>query len=165
MQKGFATLEVVLVLLIIAVLASCAVPNVVRVLDRVSLDYETKRLYTELRHVQSYDRMKQMGDTHFKDDADTLPLNFEVKETHYLLKQKTNPEKIYKRYFLPQGFKFSYRADMDFSYIKFDDMGKPQSSNNTALNGHIVLTSRLGKQMYFVFDSVGRFRGSRTKPQ
>ena len=164
MQKGFATLEVVLVILIIAVLASCAVPNAVRVLDSVSLDCETKRLYTELRHIQSYDRMKQMDDKHFKDNADTLPLNFEIKETYYLLKQ-TSPEKIYKQHFLPKGFKLSYPAAMDFSYIKFDDMGKPQASNNTTLNGHMILTSRLGKQRYFAFDSVGRFRGSRTKPQ
>ena len=150
--------------MIIAVLASCAVPNAARVLDSVSLDCETKRLYTELRRIQSYDRMAFMNDSHFKDDAETLPLNFEIKETHYLLKQ-TSPEKIYKQYFLPQGFKLSYRNDMDFSYIKFDDMGKPQSSTDKTLNGHMVLTSRLGKRLYFVFDTVGRFRGSRTRPQ
>ncbi len=165
MQKGFATLEVVLVLLIIAVLASCAVPNAARVLDSVSLDCETKRLYTELRHIQSYDRMAFMKDTHFKDDAETLPLNFEIKETHYLLEQRTNPEKIYKQYFLPQGFKLSYPAAMDFKWISFNDMGKPQSSTDKTLNGHMVLTSRLGKRLYFVFDTVGRFRGSRTRPQ
>ena len=52
MQKGIATLEVILAVLIIALLMKVAVPNATRLIDRAALDYETKRLYSELRFLQ-----------------------------------------------------------------------------------------------------------------
>ncbi|MBQ6132327.1 MAG: type II secretion system protein [Selenomonadaceae bacterium] len=39
MQKGFATLEIILFTLIIAVLATATLPNAARIIDRVALDY------------------------------------------------------------------------------------------------------------------------------
>ena len=160
MQKGFAALELVLVIFIIAVLASCAVPNAARIIDRVALDYETKRLYTELRFLQSHERMTSMRDSHFKIIDSENPVTVEINGTHYIIK-KRDPEKIYEKYFLPKGFTLSYPANMNFRWIKFDNMGKPQSSDNSALNGHIFITSRHGKKTKIIFDTVGRFRGER----
>lgn len=167
MQKGFATLEIALVVFIIAVLVSAALPNAARVLDRVSLDYEIKRLYTEMRFLQSYDRMAFMNDTHFKLETDppNNPIILELNETNCRIETR-DPQKTYEQYFLPEGFKLSYPKNMDFKRIKFDDMGKPKSpSSDNILNGHFVITSRLGKELYFIFDTVGRFRGSRTKTE
>lgn len=161
MQKGIATLEIVMVIFIVGVLASCAVPNAVRVLDRVSLDYETKRLYTELRFLQSHERMTFMRDSHFNQNEDK---NFQNKLTvypeRYAITKNGNDNIVYGEHYFSSGVTTSGNLA-----IKFDDMGKPQSLSDTALNGHIVIKSRLGKELYFVFDSVGRFRGSRTKPQ
>lgn len=163
MQKGIATLEIVMVIFIVGVLASCAVPNAVRVLDRVALDYETKRLYTELRFLQSHERMTYMPDSHFEEIRGSKIENFQNKLTVYperYVVEKNGSVKIYSEHKFFNGVTTSGNLA-----IKFDDMGKPQSLNDTALNGHIVIKSRLGKELYFVFDSVGRFRGSRTKPQ
>ena len=165
MQKGFASLEIVLVIFIVAVLVTAALPNAARVLDRVSLDYETKRLYTEMRFLQSYDRMAFMNDSHFKlkTDPPNNPIILELNETNCRIETR-DPLKIYEQYFLPEGFTLTYPQNMDFKWIRFDDMGKAQSATEKALNGHFVITSRLGKELYFIFDTVGRFRASRTKP-
>lgn len=164
MQKGIATLEIVLVIFIVGVLASCAVPNAVRVLDRVSLDYETKRLYTELRFLQSHERMTYMPDSHFEEIRGSKIENFQSKLTvypeRYAITKNGNDKIVYDEHEFFNGVTTS-----NILAIKFDDMGKPQSSSDTALNGHIIIKSRLSKELYFVFDSVGRFRGSRTKPQ
>ena len=159
MQKGIATLEIVMVIFIVGVLASCAVPNAVRVLDRVALDYETKRLYTELRFLQSHERMTYMPDSHFEEIRGNKIENFQNKLTvcpeRYVL-EKNNAEKIYDEHYFSSGVTAS-----KILTIKFDDMGKIAPAISDTLN----LKSRLGKELYFVFDSVGRFRGSRTKPQ
>lgn len=154
MQKGIATLEIVMVIFIVGVLASCAVPNAVRVLDRVSLDYETKNLYTELRFLQSHERMTFMKDSHFD-----KPLNSQNKLTVYPKKyvvEKNNAEKIYFKYYFSSGVTAS-----KVKSINFDDMGKISPATSDTL----IIKSRLGKELYFVFDTVGRFRGSRTKPK
>ena len=154
MQKGIATLEIVLVIFIIGLLASCAVPNAVRIIDTVSLDYETKRLYTELRFIQSFDRVAFMNDTHFGNDQKsrvrlvTFPEKYRV--------EKNDAPKIHCEHYFLNGVTVS-----EDKIIKFDDMGKIDPATSDTL----TLTSRQGKQLYFVFDSVGRFRGSRTKPQ
>lgn len=44
--------------------------------------------------------------------------------------------------------------------IMFDDMGKVFPATSDTL----TFTSRRGKKLYFIFDTVGRFRGSRTRP-
>lgn len=155
MQKGFATLEVGLVLLIIAVLASCAVPNAARVLDSVSLDCETKRLYTELRRIQSYDRMAFMNDSHNFDDKQESRVSLIVSAERYSIKHNDSP-KIYGEHHFLNGVTASKGKS-----ITFDDMGKIDPGTSDTID----LTSRLGKRLYFVFDTVGRFRGSRTKPQ
>lgn len=168
MQKGIATFEIVMVIFIIGVLASCAVPNAVRVLDGIALDCETKRLYTELRFLQSNERMTFMRDSHFKKVRGNKIENFQNKLTVYPEKyvvEKSNAIKIYDEHYFFYGVTASKQKNGDNWAIKFDDMGKPQSLNDTALNGHIVIKSRLGKELYFVFDTVGRFRGSRIKPK
>lgn len=155
MQKGIATLEIVMVIFIVGVLASCAVPNVVRVLDRVSLDYETKRLYTELRFLQSHERMTYMPDSHF-DKTEKFQNKLTVYPERYAITKNGDDKIIYGEHYFSSGVTTS-----KILTIKFDDMGKIAPAISDTLN----LKSRLGKELYFVFDSVGRFRGSRTKPQ
>ena len=154
MQKGIATLEIIMVIFIVAVLISCAVPNAVRVLDRVALDYETKRLYTELRFLQSHERMTFMRDSHFT-EAENFQNKLTVYPERYVVEKKDAVGFYYEHYF-SNGVTVSKTKT-----INFDDMGRiaPAASDT------LIIKSRLGKELYFAFDTVGRFRGSRTKPQ
>lgn len=151
MQRGIATFEVILAALIIALLASVAVPNVTRVVDRVALDYETKRLYTDLRALQAFDRMTDMGDSHFKIAVPDESVKLVVYPERYDLEKNSNG-KIYSTHYFSNGV----TADKTKS-IKFDDMGKVSPATSDTL----YIISRLGKRNSIVFDSVGRFRGGR----
>ena len=178
MQKGFATLEIIFATLIIAILATCAVPNAARILDRATLDYETKKFYTDMRAVQSFDRMTWMEEEYpFGSTDRDSTINFHIEDEVYTIMKISPPEKFYQTYYLPRGFYFSeYSSPVlpsgshlsepsssDLSYIRFDDMGQPKAKANKALNGHIVINSRLNQATKIVFDSVGRFHGEQVK--
>lgn len=171
MQKGFATLEIIFVVLIISFLASATIPNVVRVVDRVTLDYETKKLYTDLKFLQSFDRMAHMKDYHFStnDEKSVVSLEIPNEKTSYIIKNR-NSNKFYGKHLLPKNFSFDYERTDDFSYIKFDDMGKARAMNTSdnprgkALDGHIKIGSQFDKNFFIVVNSIGRIRGSRVRP-
>ena len=159
MQKGFATLEVIFAVLIIAVLATCAVPNAARMIDRVALNYETKRLYTEMRFLQSYDRMAFMKNSHFDAANSVNSVNDEsfrllISQKKYIV-EKNSSGKIFAEHYFSNGMTVDKGKK-----IKFDDMGKVDPATSDTL----TFTSRRGKKLYFVFDTVGRFRGSRKPP-
>ena len=133
---------------IIAVLASVAIPNAVSMIDRAALDYETKKFYTDLRFLQSFDRMTNMRDSHFNIAADES-VRLIVSPAGYTLKKNSNN-------LLYDEHNFSYGVTAKKSKIvKFDDMGKITPATSDTL----YLVSRRGKKNSIVFDSVGRFRG------
>jgi len=155
MQKGFATLEMIFILMIIAALTTVAVPNAARILDRVALDYETKKIYTDLRALQSFDRMTEMKDSHFQTAIKTQ-LKFNVERNRYtVMKNETN--RILSEHYFSNGV--TVTRDWEF---KFDDMGKIMNKSGAAISDSMEIKSRYGKT-YIRIDSVGRFRGSRTK--
>lgn len=153
MQKGFSTLELIITVFVIVLLTSCAVPNAARIVDRVSLDYEIKRLYTEMRFLQSHERMTYMRDSHFGKNE-----NFKTRLIVY-----TNRYRVEKNadstFYYGNDFSSGVTADKG-KIIRFDDMGKVDPATSDTL----TFTSRRGKKLYFVFDTVGRFRGSRKPP-
>ena len=153
MQKGFATFEIICVIFIIAVLMSAAIPNAVRMMDRAALDYETKKLYTDLRFIQSFDRMTNMKDSHFntKDDES---VKLVVYPDRYVFEKNAMYE-IYSEHYFSYGVTAAKRKGTDVWQIKFDDMGKITPADSDTL----YIVSRLGKKNSIVFDSVGRFRG------
>ena len=154
MQKGFATLEVVIAVFVVSVLASCAVPNAARIVDRVSLDYEIKRLYTEMRFVQSFDRMSYMRDSHGFEEPLKSQARLIVTTKGYRVEKNADATLYYENSFIN-----GVTTDKG-KIIRFDDMGKVDPATSDTL----TLTSRRGKKLYFVFDTVGRFRGSRKPP-
>ena len=165
MQKGIATLEIIFVVLIISLLASATIPHTVQVIDEVALDYETKKIYTDLKFLQAFDRMTNMKDTHFgtNDEKSVVSMEIPNEKTSYIITNR-NSNKFYGKHPLPKNFSFDYEGTGDFSYIRFDDMGKPNNSNRNALSGHIRILSPFDKNFFIVFDSVGRVRGSRVRP-
>lgn len=156
MQKGFATLEIFLVIMIIAILATTTIPSAARIIDRVSLDYETKRLYTDLRFIQSFDRMAYMQDSHFKTNYDEK-VNFVIAPDRYVF-EKNSDGKIYTENYFSKGVTASLNKDKEVWQIIFDDMDRI----NPAKSDTLTLSSKFGSQKYFKFDTVGRFRGSLT---
>ena len=158
MQKGLATLEIILVVFIISLLVGAAIPNAARILDTVALDYETKKIYTDLRFLQSFDRMTQMKDTHFINEKNesfelvVYPERFTV--------ERTADSKVFAEHYFSKGVTASKNSDGEYWKIKFDDAGRVTPAESDSLE----LNSRFGKT-YIVFDSVGRFRGGRTDEQ
>ena len=156
-------LEVVLVIFIVGVLVSCAVPNAMRVLDRVSRDYETKRFYTELRFLQSHERMTFMRDSHFdnvRDHRESFQNKLTVYPEGYII-QKIDGDNLHPDYYFKNGVTASKKNANEVWEFTFDEAGRI----SPAVSNHLTITSRQGKELYFVFDTVGRFRASRIKPK
>ena len=143
-------MELVLVMLIIGLLAGATVPNAVNVLDRLSLDYETKRLYTNLRALQAFDRMTNMQDSRFNRTIDES-VKLIVRPERYTLEKNSDGE-IYAEHRFQGGVTAG-----KVKSVRFDEMGKVTPATSDTL----YITSRLGKTTSIVFDTVGRFKLAR----
>lgn len=167
MQKGFATLEVILVIFIISVLMTCAVPNAARIIDKVSLDYETKRLYSDLRFVQALNRSGTVKNTGMNgigidssppatiilNNPTDIPKGWKADGWKITLGAESNAPTIRETHYLSYGVKLS---SPNFQ-INFDSDGKSNINSN-----HLLLTSRSNKySSKIIFDSVGRFHGEK----
>ena len=152
MQKGLATLEIIFATLIITILMSATIPNVIRVIDKVALDYEAKKLYTDLRFLQSFDRMAYMRDSHFGTSLKESVRLIVYPDRHVI--EKNSDSTVYAEHY----FSNSVTSNKTKAII-FDDMGKIDPAASDTLE----LKSRFSKPKYFKFDTVGRFRGSLTE--
>ena len=152
MQKGFATLEITLAALIIALLMKVAIPNATRLVDRAALDYETKRLYSELRLIESMNKSEQCKGTGtgLGNIGDETYIKFISEPPGYQvvrgLNELTNST-VREPHVLSYGVKISSPKNV----INFE--------TEKIVSNNITLTSRLGKTNKIVFDSVGRMRG------
>lgn len=175
MQKGFATLEVILVIFIISVLMTCAVPNAARIIDKVSLDYETKRLYSDLRFVQALNRSATVTDTGmtnvlnnnkiFPPPVASIVFENPIENSggwQIVRGTEITDPAVREKHVLSYGVKIIIdQKNEHLRRIKFDTTGEPQDIYSRAANGHITLKSRRGKESKIVFDTVGRFRGEK----
>ena len=155
MQKGFATLEIILLTLIIAVLATVTIPNAARVIDRVTLDYETKRLYTDLRFLQSLDRMLNMRAAHLSSNLSATQISLDIYPEYYQFR-RVYPKKIFDVHTFSNDVTANENG-YGIWQIQFDHMGKI----SPAITTHLILKSRQGKEFYMYIDTVGRFSTSR----
>lgn len=183
MQKGIATLEIVLAVIIIGILAKVAVPNAVQIIDAASLDYETKRFYSELRFLQTLNRSTQFSRKGFGDN-DNLPAGTNLivvlkvdndGKSYQLLRGTTDDASAVREpHTLSNGVTIFFgkkekhviksHFDVTRNMITADESGKATDISGTSLNGTITLTSRLGRNRYIIFDNVGRIRSSLTPP-
>lgn len=162
MQKGFASLEIIFAVIIISILATVAVPNVANFVDRSALDYEQKRLYSELQYLRTLNRTDTVLSTgmnmanFFKskitvNQRAVLEINSETNSYRILREEKP----IREVHYFSNGVQFSKETDVP-TRIYFDTSGY---SNVTSAS--IVLTSRRGVKSKIIFDSVGRLRGGK----
>ncbi len=158
MQKGFATLEIILAIMIIGVLMKFAVPKAAQILDAAALDYETKRFYSELRFVQAMSIAEVDHPVLFIDRTKNCYQVF--KEVHVSASQQP----IREPHYFSDGvtIKLDNNTNQTIT-INFDSEGKAKIPNVIGSSYTLILTSRLGKKKSIVFDSVGRIMGSPNK--
>ena len=164
MQKGFATLEIIFAVMIFALLAGAALPNAIRVLEISSLDYETKRLYSELRFAQALSRGSKvetapMGGKFETDPSPgaTMTINYSTHPNSWQVRLGQNDYDLLLReqHYLRYGEKFSFKGNL--RKISFDSAGHPKGENQKSVSGTLTLTTRSGRdKSSIVFDSVGR---------
>ena len=164
MQKGLATLEIIFAIIIIGVLVKVAVPKAAQIIDTAALDYETKKLYSDLRFVQEMGRSSTIvstGTGSTDQSGDYIILTIRRAENSYQVSRgnKSLREPHYFSYGVTVKLENSNDAIITI-YFKSD--GKADINGNNA--NTITLTSRLGKKRYIRVDSVGRIRSSLTPP-
>jgi len=155
-QRGIATLEIIIAVMIIAMLTKIAMPNAEKIIDRIALDYEHKRLYSELRFVQSANRSSRISDNGMQGvltsansgKKPTLSIN-RGKNFYQVFREEALDNPIREPHYISYGVTIYY---LPKSKITFDAEGKSNISD------HITLKSRLGKIKEITFDSVGRMR-------
>ena len=156
-QDGFATLEVVLVTAIISTLAFVAVPKIDRIMDKLFLDYEVKRFCSEVDFASSLNRSASVNTTIFSQKVDKTDTEIEIdinkKSNSYQLRRNT--EYLREPHYLSAGVKISF-SPVAMEHIKFKAGGGYNGDS-----GRVILTSRRGEKAEIIFDSVGRWRGSR----
>ena len=156
MQRGIATLEIVIAVMIIAVLTKIAVLNAAKIIDTAALDYEHKRLYSELRFVQSANRSGKISDNGMhgvltsanSGEKPTLSIN-RNKNFYQVFREEGLDNPIREPHYLSYGVRIYY---LPKAKVNFDAEGKSNISD------HITLKSRLGKIKEITFDSVGRMK-------
>lgn len=167
-QGGFATFEVILAVIIISVLAFVAVPKIDRVIDKIALDYEMKRLCSEIEFASSLNRSAgfdpEIFDRTFSSSTlskgDEIVLDIDEENNSWQLRRDT--KFLRDRHYLFAGIKIRCSTE-NVKHIAFSPNGvyKPKSVLNSPSAGTITLTSRHGETAEIVFDTVGRWRGNR----
>ena len=162
MQKGLATLEIIFAIIIIGVLVKVAVPNAARILDTAALDYETKKLYSELRFVQEMNRSSTVvstGTGRTEQSGDYIILTIKRNEKFYQVSRGTASLRE------PHSFSYGVTVKLENSDDKIITIYF-KSDGHADINGKnadtIILTSRRGKKRKIIFDNVGRIRASLT---
>ncbi len=154
-QRGFATLEMILVILIIAVLSAVALPNAARMVDAVRLDYEMKIFLSTLDFAKSLNKNAFYQRDIFKDVIPGNKINelkVNITGTEYGIYR--GGQAVFESHQLPEGFSMNCNATLDDS-ISF----------TKANNGTLTMTSRQNFNRYIIFNSVGRWRGDITAPK
>ena len=157
-QKGFATIEIILILLIISILASSAIPKISRSLDIAQLNYEIERFISEFYFAKSASKNSGFNPTIFSSNftaANDVGKNikFIVETENY--QTNYNRDLIRDIHKLPPNFKISRPNNLHtiiFSQGKRD-----------GVSGTYTFTSAQNKSWYINLDSTGRDRASRNK--
>ena len=162
MQKGLATLEIICAIIIIGVLVKVAVPNAAQILDTAALDYETKKLYSELRFVQEMNRSSTVvstGTGRTEQSGDYIILTIKRNENSYLVSRGT--KSLREPHQLSYGVTVKLESSNDaIITIYFKSNGHADINGDN--KGKIILTSRRGKKRKIIFDNVGRIRAEIT---
>ena len=158
-ERGYAFIEVVLLIAVIAILSAAVIPKIGNGMKIAQADYLMKSLYGDLRFMQTAKRI-----TSYKKE-EIMVVN---KSTSSLVAISSNEKKQYRirfgdteelrKYKLPANLSFKKNFSIQMS---IEGILSNANSNNEH-SGSIILTDNLNKQYkpFIVFDSVGRIRFS-----
>lgn len=164
-QCGFATLEIILVVAIIGIFSSVAVPKMARIVDKVCLDYEMKHLYSDLNFARSVGKSSTF-------DAGIFPGVEEIgggkvefwiygkyygnknARNHYQMMRTSVNSISYYRHNLTNGIELNFDHSNKILQI---------SCYSFSISQTIDLKSKYGDSAQIKIDSVGRVRGEYVK--
>ena len=149
-QRGFATLEIICVILIISLLTTIAVPQMVRLLDKARLDYEMKTFLNNLELARSLNRSSYYQPEIFEGNSKLetgSSVIIDIKNNAYDLRigNKSTEHKLYDGFSIKQE-----NLGENFEESFFIDTGR---------SGRVIITSKLGDQRFIYHDGVRRWSG------
>lgn len=154
-QKGFATLEIILVMLIISALTGVVIPKMARIVDTATLDYEVKKFQSEFLFAKSLSRSAncELSIFAYSPISNGKAITFKTNEKNYRIEQNGNL--IREKNLLPNGFKIDCPNNLrDVSF---------KSSGKSGKTGTYVFNSSLKNKRYLKLDPVGRLRIDKNK--
>lgn len=155
-QKGFATLEIIFVLLIISILAGGYIPKISSSVDMAQLNYETKKFLGEYYFAKAVSKNSSYETSIFKDaerynsgQAAKFVVSSDAASYHVELDKKF----LHDNNYLPKGFKIELRNLPQA--LTFDSNGRNTKS------GAYIFTSPQNISWYVKKNSVGRLHINR----
>lgn len=154
-EHGYAMIEIVFLITVIAILSSIILPKVSHSLQTVQADHFIKTVYSELRFVQatsrvtSYNKEKIFGkqNLNFAFSVTSFSPNIRVKLHNNLLRKYTMPSYL------------SFEQDFSINISNEGILNNSKGKNPTS--GSIVLKNGSKRlKPVIVYDSVGRIRFS-----
>ena len=170
-QNGFATLEIILIIGIIAIFSTVAVPKMSRILDKVALNYELKRLYSELNFARSIGKSSMIDSGIFLTSFDNTgngPIEFWLYSRNYSTTSMRNSYRI-KRTSVTSSVYYNHKFTNDIKFeFKLGDTMQKVTFNNKSRYDNWSKTLQFSSNPKLVnkttaeitFDSVGRWRGT-----
>ena len=167
-QNGFATLEIILIIGIIAIFSTVTLPKISRILDKVALNYELKHLYSELNLARSIGKSATYNGWAFPDSNSQQKVQLWLYSSYYTNSNFRNRYQIMRPVVTLSSFYYIHKMNneikLDFSggdkvlQIDFDNPSRYSSGSKT-----LTLTSKYNDSAKIIFDSVGRWRGTYDK--
>jgi Tfp pilus assembly protein FimT len=170
-QRGFATLEIILVAAIIGIFSTIALPKMARILDKAYLDYELKHLYSDLNFARSLGKSSNVNGGIFELDDVNHKIEFWIYSRKYTTASARNRYQImrpsvtsspYYRHNLNERIELDINQGNLVQTFVFDNHSRYKNDNNTSART-ITLNSRFNYKAYIYLDTVGRISGDYVK--
>ena len=169
-QRGFATLEIILVLSIIGIFSGVAVPKMARIVDKVCLDYEMKHFYSDLNFARSLGKSSTFSSAGFKQVAKNQErIEFWIYGKNYSPATSRNRYQImrqavssspYYRHNLLNDIALDFAHSNSIKKIEFDNRSRYKDSDKENDKQTLILQTKFDYEAKIVFDTVGRWRGT-----
>lgn len=168
-QNGFATLEIILIIGIIAIFSTVAVPKMKNILDKVALNYELKHLYSELNFARSIGKSSMIEGGIFNNFNNTGngPVEFWIysrkysnvnMRNRYQMKRPAVTSSFYYRHKFTNDIKFEFKNGDTMDTITFNNKTRYDDWSKTLQFSSSAKLNKISAEI--TFDSVGRWRGS-----
>ena len=171
-QRGFSTLEMLLVVSIIGIFSTVAVPKMARIVDKVCLDYEMKHLYSDLNFARSLGKSATFKTAIFKDIYDSQQriefwiygknYNSATAKNRYQIMRPAVTSSPYYRHNLTNGIELDFKHSNIIQQFAFDNQSHYKDLDKVN-SKTLTLISKFDHRAEIYFDSVGRWRGKYVK--